>query len=64
MAAALILEQESGIWTGSSHPHNGYYAGDFSDVPPLTRNELDDLMTVCHDVVQRQPHQPLADEGN
>jgi len=49
MAAALILEQDSGTWTGSIHPHNGYYAGDFSDVPPLTPSQLDTLMTVCRD---------------
>ena len=29
MAATLIIEAESGTWTGSIHPHNGYYAGDF-----------------------------------
>ena len=33
MAASLIIEEESGTWTGSIHPHNGYYAGDFSAVP-------------------------------
>jgi hypothetical protein len=49
MAAALILEQDSGTWTGSTHPHNGYYAGDFSDVPPLTPSQLDTLMAVCRD---------------
>jgi hypothetical protein len=31
MAASLIIEQESGTYTaGFRHPHNGYYAGDFS----------------------------------
>ncbi len=56
--AALILEQESGTWTGSSHPHNGYYAGDFSDVPPLTQHQLDDLMTAYREVAQRQQGAP------
>lgn len=30
MAASLIIEEESGTCTGWVHPHNGYYAGDFS----------------------------------
>ena len=30
MAASIIIEQESGTDTGRIHPHNGYYAGDFS----------------------------------
>jgi len=30
MAATRIIEQESGTYTGRVHPHNGYYAGDFS----------------------------------
>lgn len=30
MAQALIVEEESGTCQGWVHPHNGYYAGDFS----------------------------------
>ena len=30
MARAPVIEQESGTYTGRRHPHNGYYAGDFS----------------------------------
>ena len=31
MAATLVIEQESGTYTARfRHPHNGYYAGDFS----------------------------------
>jgi hypothetical protein len=30
MAASLVIEEESGTTTGRIHPHNGYYAGDFS----------------------------------
>jgi hypothetical protein len=30
MAATRIIEQESGTYIGRVHPHNGYYAGDFS----------------------------------
>ena len=34
MAAARIIEHDSGIYRArQEHPHNGYYAGDFSDVP-------------------------------
>ncbi|MEI8407070.1 MULTISPECIES: hypothetical protein [unclassified Kribbella] len=56
MAASLIIEEESGTWTGSIHPHNGYYAGDFSDPPPPAQSQLDALMTVCRDLAQPQPH--------
>ena len=30
MAASIIVETECGTYVGSRHPHNGYYAGDFS----------------------------------
>jgi hypothetical protein len=30
MARALVIEEESGTYRGRMHPHNGYYAGDFS----------------------------------
>jgi hypothetical protein len=30
MARALVIEEESGTYCGRIHPHNGYYAGDFS----------------------------------
>ena len=30
MAAYIPIEQESGTSRGRIHPHNGYYAGDFS----------------------------------
>ena len=33
MAASIIIEQESGKYTGRVHPHNGYYAGDFTSRP-------------------------------
>ena len=56
MAASMILEAESGTWTGSIHPHNGYYAGDFKDVPPTTQSQLDALMTVCRELTQPQHH--------
>jgi hypothetical protein len=55
MAASLIIEIESGTWTGEIHPHNGYYAGDFSDVPPATQSQLAELMTQCGETAQPQP---------
>jgi hypothetical protein len=34
MAASLSIEEESGTYTTRiRHPHNGYYAGDFSQMP-------------------------------
>ena len=30
MAATIPVETESGTYSGQVHPHNGYYAGDFS----------------------------------
>ena len=34
MAASIVIEEERGTITRSSHPHNGYYAGDFRAVRP------------------------------
>jgi hypothetical protein len=28
-----LVEEESGTYSGSSHQHDGYYAGDFSHRP-------------------------------
>jgi len=33
MAASITIEEERGTYAGSPHPHNGYYAGDFSRFP-------------------------------
>ena len=34
MASSRIIEEESGTsYARTHHPHNGYYAGDFSDQP-------------------------------
>jgi len=30
MAATIPVETESGRYSGRVHPHNGYYAGDFT----------------------------------
>jgi hypothetical protein len=34
MATSLFIEEETGTFTGRLHPHNGYYAGDFSAASP------------------------------
>ena len=45
MAASRFIEEESGTYTARPrHPHNGYYAGDFSQ-SPLTVPEL--RLTFC-----------------
>ena len=31
MAASIAVEMESGVSAGRLHPHNGYYAGDFTN---------------------------------
>jgi hypothetical protein len=33
MAKSLMVEEESGVITRTRHQHNGYYAGDFTEVP-------------------------------
>ena len=30
MTAFRLIEEDNGIYTRDPHPHNGYYAGDFS----------------------------------
>lgn len=40
MAASSTVESESGTWSGTRHPHNGYYAGDFSDAPAVAPGQL------------------------
>ena len=30
MSRSLNIEEERGTYRGHAHPHNGYYAGDFS----------------------------------
>ena len=55
MAASTFIEQESGTYTPRKHPHNGYYAGDFSvnrpgfsggSVLPSKGSRIDDLGVV------------------
>ena len=33
MAATMWIEMETGIGFSPEHPHNGYWAGDFSNEP-------------------------------
>ena len=44
MAASIFVELESGTSAGRVHPHNGYYAGDFSaprqDAAPAWRSTI------------------------
>jgi hypothetical protein len=35
MAASIVLEEESGVFTRHLHSHNGYYAGDFASPHPV-----------------------------
>jgi len=37
MAASIVIEEESGTFTGRVHPHNGYYAGDFGSHPRVAQ---------------------------
>ncbi len=33
MAATMLIEEEQGTYIRTPHPHNGYYAGDFTGLP-------------------------------
>ena len=37
---SCIIEAEHGTYTGTRHPHNGYYAGDFSHTPMPSMEQL------------------------
>ena len=56
MAASMIVEIESGTCAGIRNRHNGYYAGDFSDVPRRTQSQLAAMVTLCR--VPEQPNHP------
>lgn len=42
MTTFRIIEEDRGTCTRSPHPHNGYYAGDFTR-PPHPRGVVGDL---------------------
>ncbi len=46
----FVIEEESGTFSGTVHPHNGYYAGDFSRMPMRTAPELKASGKAAHDV--------------
>ncbi|GEP35410.1 hypothetical protein NSZ01_31780 [Nocardioides szechwanensis] len=46
MAASIFIEQESGNHTRRRHPHNGYYAGDFSAPRTARRTAAADSLSV------------------
>ena len=37
------IEEDTGSYAATRHPHNGYYAGDFSSTPMATRQQLDTI---------------------
>jgi len=37
MAASIAVEEESGVFSGHVHPHDGYYAGEFGVSYPTVR---------------------------
>lgn len=62
MAASLTVEQESGTYTARiRHPHNGYYAGDFSQSSRLASEPCVSLPPVPHQAKDRSrpPVSPL-----
>jgi hypothetical protein len=40
MATSRIIEEEAGTSSGRMHPHNGYWAGDFSSHPTAQATQL------------------------
>jgi hypothetical protein len=61
MAVSLFIEEESGSYTARfQHPHNGYYAGDFSQTP-LVRSRLSFALP-GQVVTRREPAVPVARE--
>jgi hypothetical protein len=46
-----IIEEEQGTYTRTTHPHNGYYAGDFSGTigrTPTASTSASVLRTTAH----------------
>jgi hypothetical protein len=44
----FTIEEDSGTYTGSIHPHNGYYAGDFTRIPTRTVSQPAALANLRH----------------
>ena len=50
MAASRFIEEDSGSYTTRiRHPHNGYYAGDFSQRPRSGSQRVSHVATVFRD---------------
>jgi hypothetical protein len=44
--SGFMVEEEQGTFTRAARRHNGYYAGDFSEVPMATPRQLAALVSV------------------
>jgi hypothetical protein len=56
MAASLFIEEESGTYTAPfQHPHNGYYAGDFSQTTTQSGFALRGSYAERRDVPRARP---------
>jgi hypothetical protein len=51
---SYLIEEEHGTCTGTLHPRNGYYAGDFSRTPMPSAEQLAALARMC----RPQPPRP------
>jgi hypothetical protein len=47
----FTIEEDSGTYTGSIHPHNGYYAGDFTRIPTRMASQIAALANLRHPTV-------------
>jgi hypothetical protein len=48
MTGSMVIEEESGTYTARTHPHNGYYAGDFTRIPTRTVSQPAALANLRH----------------
>ncbi len=63
MATSLVIEEEQGVYCGSPrHPHNGYWAGDFSNLPSTQCGPVPPVHLVWSTVttVMPKPLRPVA----
>jgi hypothetical protein len=68
MAASIPIEQQSGMAVGRVHPHNGYYAGDFTSArhaPPAPGTDpRPPPLSVTGERVYESPPFPLTRRGD
>ena len=57
MARALVIEEERGTCRGYVHPHNGYYAGDFSS--PARPSSLEPIGSPRHRIPHTETTRPV-----